>query len=71
MTKASELEDRLVRFGASICRCVDRLPRSRIGTQITIQLVRSATSPAANYAEAGEPAAEGRREVEEWLASHP
>lgn len=60
MTKASELEDRLVRFGASICRCVDRLPRSRIGTQITIQLVRSATSPAANYAEAR--AAESRRD---------
>jgi four helix bundle protein len=36
------------------------LPRSRIGTQITIQLVRSATSPAANYAEAR--AAESRRD---------
>lgn len=52
MTKASDLEDRLVRFGAGICRCVYRLPRSRLGLHITSQLLRSATSPAANYAEA-------------------
>lgn len=52
MTRASELEDRLVRFGATICRCVNALPRSRLGVHITSQLLRSATSPAANYGEA-------------------
>jgi four helix bundle protein len=52
MTRASDLEDRLVRFGASICRCTNRLPRSKIGIHIESQLLRSATSPAANYAEA-------------------
>ncbi len=52
MTRASDLEDRLVRFGASICRCINRLPRSKIGVHIENQLLRSATSPAANYAEA-------------------
>ncbi len=52
MTRASELEDRLVRFGTNICRCINRLPRSKIGAHIESQLLRSATSPAANYAEA-------------------
>ena len=52
MTWASELEDRLVRFGATICRCVNGLPRSSLGVHIASQLLRSATSPAANYGEA-------------------
>lgn len=52
MTTSSDLEDRLVRFGAAICCCVNRLPTTRLGLHITSQLLRSATSPAANYAEA-------------------
>ena len=60
MTRASDLEDRLVRFGANICRCINRLPKSKIGAHIERQLLRSATSPAANYAEAQ--AGESRRD---------
>jgi four helix bundle protein len=54
------LEDRLVDFGVSICRVIRRLPANLVGIQISRQLVRSATSPAANYAEAR--AAESRRD---------
>ena len=54
------LEDRLVDFGVSICRVIRRLPADLVGIQISRQLVRSATSPAANYAEAR--AAESRRD---------
>lgn len=60
MMRPADLEDRLVRFGADVCRIVSRLPRTRIGAQITGQLLRSATSPAANYAEAQ--AGESRRD---------
>ena len=46
------LEERLIDFGAAICKAVRRLPKDYIGTHLNRQLVRSATSPAANYAEA-------------------
>ena len=46
------LEERLIDFGASICKAVRGLPRDYVGTHLHRQLVRSATSPAANYAEA-------------------
>ncbi|MCH8935568.1 MAG: four helix bundle protein [Gemmatimonadetes bacterium] len=46
------LEERLIDFGAAICKAVRGLPRDYVGTHLHRQLVRSATSPAANYAEA-------------------
>ena len=54
------LEARLIDFGAEVCRVVRQMPRDSVGVQISRQLVRSATSPAANYAEAC--AAESRRD---------
>jgi len=47
-----ELEERLVDFGAAICQSLRRLPADLVGFHVGRQLVRSATSPAANYAEA-------------------
>ena len=46
-----DLEDRLVRFAAGVCRLTDRLPPTRVGKHVTVQLVRSGTSPLANYGE--------------------
>lgn len=54
------LEARLIDFGAEVCRAARRMTRDSVGSQISRQLVRSATSPAANYAEAC--AAESRRD---------
>jgi len=55
-----DLEDRLVRFGAGICRLAGRLPVSPVGKTIAIQVIRSGTSPLANYGEAQ--GAESRRD---------
>ncbi len=46
------LEDRLIDFGAAVCQSIRNLPNDLAGTHLCRQLVRSATSPAANYAEA-------------------
>ncbi|MFM9961103.1 MAG: four helix bundle protein [Planctomycetaceae bacterium] len=50
--KGEDIEERTVDFAARIGRVVDALPESRLGRHIAGQLVRSGTSPAANYAEA-------------------
>ena len=47
-----DLEERLVDFGVRIIKMVEELPRSRAGKHIAGQLIRSGTSPAANYGEA-------------------
>ena len=57
---AEALESRLIDFGVAVCRAVRDLPDDYAGTHLCRQLVRSATSPAANYAEARE--AESRRD---------
>ena len=54
------LEDRLIDFGAAVCQLIRRLPTDLAGTHLSRQLIRSATSPAANYAEAR--GAESRRD---------
>ena len=46
------LEERLLDFGAAICAGLRRMPSDLVGTHLARQLVRSATSPAANCAEA-------------------
>ena len=58
--RGEELEDRLLDFGARAGKVVDALPDTRLGRHIAGQLVRSGTSPVANYAEAC--AAESKRD---------
>jgi four helix bundle protein len=48
------LSDRLATFGGGVCRLVRRAPRDAALENVLKQLARSATSPAANYAEARE-----------------
>ena len=57
---ATALQDRLIDFGTDICQAIRRLPRDLVGAHLSRQLLRSATSPAANYAEAR--GAESRRD---------
>jgi len=51
-TQKFDLEDRLMDFSLSVIDIVESLPNSRVGSHIANQLVRSGTSPAANYGEA-------------------
>jgi four helix bundle protein len=55
-----DLEDRLIRFGAEVCRLAEQLPATPAGRHIAQQVIRSGTSPLANYAEVQ--AAESRRD---------
>jgi len=55
-----DLEGRLIAFAAQICLLIDRFPTSAIGWHVARQLMRSATSPFANYGEAQ--AAESRQD---------
>jgi four helix bundle protein len=55
-----DIEERLIQFAAAVCNLSCALPRNRVGHHIAGQLVRSGTSPAANYAEAL--SAESRRD---------
>jgi four helix bundle protein len=55
-----DLEDRLIRFGVAVCRACEQLPETVVGKHVKVQLVRSATSPAANYGEVQ--GAESRRD---------
>ena len=54
------LENHLIDFGSAVCDAVRQLPDALVGSHFSRQLVRSATSPAANYAEAR--GAESRRD---------
>lgn len=49
---SDELAERLLEFAARTGNVVDALPDTRLGRHIANQLIRSATSPAPNYAEA-------------------
>ncbi len=54
-TSPSELlADRLIAFGGRVCALIRRSPREHVLENVFRQLARSATSPAANYAEARE-----------------
>ena len=50
----------MINFSVRVIDVVDALPNTRVGNHIANQLVRSGTSPAANYAEAQ--GAESRRD---------
>ena len=60
MQREYDIEERLIRFAVDVCRLAGSLPGDRVGYHISGQLVRSGTSPAANYAEAQ--GAESRRD---------
>ena len=51
-SKADDLERRLIAFGADIIRISARLPRTPEGKHVSLQMLRSGTSTAANYGEA-------------------
>jgi four helix bundle protein len=57
---AFDLEERLVDHACAVCRIAEGLPQSVLGRHIARQLMRSGTSPAANYGEAQ--SAESRRD---------
>lgn len=47
-----DLEERLIDFAVRIIRTAESLPKNRVGNHISGHLIRSGTSPAANYGEA-------------------
>ena len=49
---ADELEERLIDFAVRVVKLSTRLPRTAAGKHIAAQILRSGTSPAANYGEA-------------------
>jgi four helix bundle protein len=52
LTKAIELEERLIDFAVRIIRLTAYLPKTPAGKHIAGQILRSGTSPAPNYGEA-------------------
>ena len=55
-----QLEQRLIAFGIAVCRSLRRSLNDEIFRHIAPQMIRSCTSPAANYSEAR--AAESKRD---------
>jgi len=55
-----DLEDRLINFAVQVCLLTDRLPSTPIARHVGAQIMRSGTSPFANYGEAQ--AAESRQD---------
>ena len=47
-----DLEERLIDFAVRIIRVTESLPKTRVGYHLAGQILRSGTSPAANYGEA-------------------
>jgi four helix bundle protein len=54
MSKAGQfnLQDRLIDYSVRIIRLCEALPNTKSGNHVAAQLLRSGTSPAANYGEA-------------------
>lgn len=50
--KGDDIADRLVELAVDVIRVVDALPQTAVGKHIADQLLRSGTSPGANYEEA-------------------
>jgi four helix bundle protein len=51
-TGSFDLEERLLRYAASIVRLMGKIPSDRSGNHIAAQLLRSGTSPLPNHGEA-------------------
>jgi four helix bundle protein len=47
-----DLEERLLEYAAAVIRLAERLPRTRAGTHVAAQLLRSGTAPLPNHGEA-------------------
>ncbi|MEZ6041854.1 MAG: four helix bundle protein [Planctomycetaceae bacterium] len=60
MTKAGDIEDRLIDFAVRVLNVTEALPNTKAGNHIAGQLVRSGMIAAPNYGEAR--AAESRRD---------
>ena len=52
MRKDEELAERLLKFAVLVVKLCGKLPHDAIGNHVRIQLLRSGTSPGANYEEA-------------------
>ena len=52
MEKRYDLKDRLIDFAVRIIKLSESLPTTKAGRHISGQMLRSGTSPAANYGEA-------------------
>ncbi|MEZ4662976.1 MAG: four helix bundle protein [Caldilineaceae bacterium] len=53
MAKGDDIEERLIKFAVRIIRLCESMPKTVSGRHLSGQLVRSGTSPAFNYGEAG------------------
>lgn len=60
MSRVYNLDERLISHACAICRIAESLPLTVLGRHVANQLIRSGTSPAANYGEAQ--GAESRRD---------
>jgi four helix bundle protein len=49
---SDQLEERLIEFAVRVIRLAADLPKSSAGRHIALQILRSGTAPAPNYAEA-------------------
>jgi four helix bundle protein len=52
MAKGDNIQERLINFAVEIIGMTSKLPKTIAGKHIAVQLLRSGTSPAPNYAEA-------------------
>ena len=52
MKKEYDLEEMLLTYAVAIIEIVERLPKTKVGTHIGGQLLRSGTSPLSNHGEA-------------------
>ncbi len=52
MAKGDDIQERLISFAAEVISLCEGLPKTTAGSQIGLQLLRSATAAAPNYAEA-------------------
>jgi len=50
-TYSDQLEERLIQFAVRVIQMSAELPKTSIGKHIALQILRSGTSPAPNYAE--------------------
>jgi four helix bundle protein len=51
-SQADQLEERLIEFASQVIRFSTELPKTPAGRHMAIQILRSGTAPAPNYAEA-------------------
>jgi len=47
-----DLQDRFISYAARIIHVSEKLPNTKVGQHVALQMLRSGTSPAANYGEA-------------------